>query len=295
LVFTASPEAVMGTEPLKISASASLGGKDVTQTASAIAPQGQAEKTFQQGFLSVFDTAPFTLDALSLAVAMDQLQSVTVDALISRRPGFTGDVKLSASGFTVGREPITKSLEVKELAVKADARTAQLKLTAKVDSELGTRAIWFRGEATENGQTVVQFSQPVALTIAQIPFVLSATPAKLSLKVPGAGETNAEGVTVKVNVERRNFPGAIPLVIEGLPAGVQVSGTNIPMGLAEAALVFTATGKAEAGTNYTVVVQGAALHNDRLYRHKTGGVKLTLAMPSTEIVTTNGAVGPKQP
>ena len=295
LLFNAAPEAIMGTVPVKISASASLGGKDVTQMASAIAPQEKTEKTFQQGFLSVFDSAPFTLDALSLAAALDQLQSATVDALIIRRPGFTGDVKLTAVGFVAGREPITKSLDVKELAVKADARTAQLKLTAKVDSELGTRAIQLRGEATENGQVVVQFSQPMALTVAQIPFVLSATPAKISFKIPRAGETNADEATVKVKVERRNFPGAIPLTVEGLPAGVQVSGTNIPADTAEVALVFTATEKAAAGTNYTFVVQGAALHNDRLYRHKTGGVKLTLAMPAAEVATTNAAAVPKEP
>ena len=155
--------------------------------------------------------------------------------------------------------------------------------------ELGTRAIQLRGEATENGQTVVQFSQPVALTVAQIPFVLSATPAKISLSLPRPGETNADEATVKVKVERRNFPGAIPLVLEGLPAGVQVSGTNIPADAAEVALVFTATEKAKAGTNYTFVVQGAALHNDRLYRHKTGGVKLILAAPPAAIAATNAA------
>ena len=176
--------------------------------------------------------------------------------------------------------------------VKADARTAQLKITAKVDSELGTRAILLRGEATENGQTAVQFSQPVALTVVQIPFVLSAAPDKISIKVPRTGETNAEETTVKVKVERRNFPGAIPLTVEGLPAGVRVTGTNIPPNAAEAALVFTATEKALAGTNYTFAVQGAALHNDRLYRHKTGGVKLKLAMPVAE-VTTNAAAMPQ--
>ena len=113
LLVTASPEADLGTGPIKISANASLGGKDVAQLASAIAPQDKTEKTFQQGFMSVFEAAPFTLDALSLVANMDQLQSATVDALISRRPGFTGDVKLSAVGFTVGREPISKSLDVK--------------------------------------------------------------------------------------------------------------------------------------------------------------------------------------
>ena len=79
--------------------------------------------------------------------------------LVSRQAGFTQDVKISAVGFSTVREPITKNLAVKELTVKGDARTAQLKLTAAVNSELGVRTVLVRGESTNHGQPVVQFSQ----------------------------------------------------------------------------------------------------------------------------------------
>ncbi len=294
LIF-AAPDASMATQPLRIFASTTVGGKELKQAASAIAPQDLTEKTFKQGFVSVFDAAPFTLDALTPGAGMDQLQSATIDVLIDRRPGFTSDIKLTAVGFTGGRDPITKSLDVKELTVKSDARTAQLKLTAKVDSEIGVRKVLVRGEATDNGQPVIQFSQPVALGVAQIPFVLSASQSKISLNLPLPGQTNVDEAVLKVKVDRRNFAGEIPLTVDGLPTGVRVTGTNIPAGAAEAALTIFGTEKASVGTNYSFTVQGAAMHNDRLYRHKTGAVRLRLALPALEVAATNTAVVPTQP
>jgi hypothetical protein len=294
MLISATPDASMGTIPIRVMASAMASGKELTRAASAIAVEAQAEKSFKQGFLSVFDTSPFTIDALTLAASMDQLKSGDVEVLVNRRPGFMGDIKLSAVGFTIGREPITKSLDVKEVTAKSDARTAQLKFTAKVDSELGTRAVLIRGEASDGGQTVAEFSQPVALAVAQIPFVLSA-PGKVVLNAPRAGSTNMDEVELKVKVDRRGFTGEIPLTLEGVPAGITVSGTNIPANVAEAVLTFIATDKAPALTNSTFTIHGAAMHNDRLYRHKTGGVKLTVSQPAIEVASTNATVAPRQP
>jgi len=204
-------------------------------------------------------------------------------------------VKLSAVGFTLGRAAIAKSLDVKEVTVKGSETAGKLVFAAKVDSEVGTRAVLVRGEASDNGQTVVQFSQPIAMTVAQIPFVLSAAPAKLALDMPRAGSTNVDDAILKVKVERRNFAGEIPLTIDGLPAGVKVEGTNVPASAAEATLTFVATDKAQPTTNSTLTIRGAAMHNDRLYRHKTGSVKLTIAPPPLEVASTNAAVVPKQP
>src|SRR6185436_11442937 len=125
LIFSAA-DAPMTTVPLRVVASATISGKEVTRAATAVAPAEAAEKTFRQGFLSVLGDVPFTLDALSLATSMDQLQSGTVDVLVNRRAGFAGDIKLTAVGFANGRELIGKSLDAKEVIVKAEARTAQL-------------------------------------------------------------------------------------------------------------------------------------------------------------------------
>jgi len=293
MLLSAAAGADMTTLPLRIVANASAGGKEIMQIASAIAPAEQGEKAFKQGFLSVFDSAPFTVDALTIAGAMDQLQSTAVDVFVNRRAGFTGDVKLSAVGFSLGRAPITKSLDVKEITVKNNEATAKLTFTAKVDSEVGTRAVLVRGEATDNGEAVVQFSQPLALSVAQIPFVLSAAPSKLALNAPRAGSTNVDDVALKVKVERRGFAGEIPLILNGLPDGVKVDGTNVAANAADTTLTFTATDKTPAVTNATVTIRGAAMHNDRLYRHQAGGIKLSISTPPVEVASTNAAVVPR--
>jgi hypothetical protein len=203
-------------------------------------------------------------------------------------------VKVTAVGFVGGREAITKSLAVKELTVKGDARTAQLKLTANVDSEIGARQVLLRGEAVSDGQTVVEFSQPVAVGVTQIPFVLSATPAKISLNTPSAGSTNVDEVELKVRVERRGFTGELPLVLTGLPEGVRVEGTNIAANAGELVMKFIATDKTPSITNGSVTIQAAAMFNDRLYRHKTGGIKVVVSPPAAiEVASTNAVVVPK--
>jgi hypothetical protein len=295
LLISATPDAAMGSVPLRLVASATSGGKELIATATAIVPQGAAERAFKQGFLSVLDAAPFTIDALTVGAGMDQLQSATIDVLVSRQAGFTQDVKVSAVGFTVGREPITKNIAVKELTVKSDARTAQLKLTANVNSELGVRTVLVRGEATNNGQSVVQFSQPVAVAVTQIPFVLTASQTKLGLNAARPGTTNFDDVTMKVNVERRGYAGEIPLTLAGLPAGVKVDGTNIAANAADTTLTFVATEQAKPTTNATITIQGVAMFNDRIYRHKTAGVRLAIAPPVVEVATTNAVAAPKEP
>lgn len=289
LLISAGSEAPIGTVPLEIIAQAMTGLRELTAIATAILPQGVAERAFKQGFLSVLDTTPFTIDALTLGTSMDQLQSGTIDVLVNRQPRFTENVRLSAVGFSAGREPITKSLSVGELTVKADARTAQLKLTANVNSELGVRTVLLRGESTNNGRLVVEFSRPVAVGVSQIPFVLSAAPSRLTLNASRAGSTNYDETTLKVNVERRGFTGEIPLTIAGVPEGVRVTGTNIAANAGEATLTLVATETARPTTNATFTIHGVATFNDRIYRHKTGGVRLSISPPRAEVAETNAA------
>ena len=142
---------------------------------------------------------------------------------------------------------------------------------------------------------VTPTSQPVAVSVAQIPFVLSAAPAKLTLNTPRSGSTNLDEVILKVKVDRRNFAGEIPLVIDGELSGVRIEGTNIPANSAEAAVRFVAAESTPPLTNVSFTVMGAAMHKDRLYRHKTGAVRLSVLPPaaSIELASTNAAVVPK--
>ena len=58
-----------------------------------------------------------------------------------RKEGFTGDIKLTAEGFSAGREPITKSFDMREATLKGAEAVTNVKLTAKVDAEVGTRTV----------------------------------------------------------------------------------------------------------------------------------------------------------
>jgi len=168
-----------------------------------------------------------------------------------------------------------------------------LKLTANIDSEIGVRHVLVRGEATNNRQSVVEFSQPVAVGVTQIPFVLTATPAKISLNAPPAGSTNVDEMELKLKVERRGFTGELPLTLTGLPDGVKVEGTNVAANAGELVMKFIATEKTPAITNATVTIQASAMFNDRLYRHKTGGIKVVVAPPAALEIATNAVVTPK--
>jgi hypothetical protein len=295
LLIAASPEAVLGTVPIRIVATAQASGREIVRDATPIAPTNNTERSFQRGFLTVLDGAPFTVDAVTLASSMDQLQSGALEVVVNRRSGFNQEVKLSIVGFSGGRDPITKSLDVKEITVKSNETMVKVPLTAKVDSEVATRAVFVRGEATHGGEKVVQFSQPVAVTVAQIPFVLSAAPAKLTLNTPRSGSTNVDEVILKVKVDRRNFTGEVPLVIDGNLPGVRIEGTNVTANAAEAAVKFVASESTPSLTNVSFTVTGAAMHKDRLYRHKTGAIRLSVLPPaaSIEVASTNAAVVPK--
>lgn len=292
LIF-ASADAAMTSVPLKVTAVAAIAGKPVNQLATPIVPQENAERAFKRGFITVLDTAPFIIEALTLAVSMDQLTSGYIDVLVHRRPGFAGEVKLTALGFSAGRAAITKSLDVREVTVKGDASTGRIKLTARVDSELGTRHILVRGEATEGSEKSVQFSRPVAVTVTQIPFVLSTSTTRLALNLLPPGATNFDQVEVKVRADRRGFTNEIPLVWEGVPAGLNLEGTTIPANTSELVVKIGATEKARPGTNMALIVQGTVTHNDRVYRHKPGPVQLTISPPEMVEIATNSVVSPK--
>jgi hypothetical protein len=113
------------------------------------------------------------------------------------------------------------------------------------------------------------------------------------LNAPRPGSTNVDEAELKVKVDRRGFTGEIPLTIEGVPAGIRVSGANVAANAGEAILTFAATEKVQPVTNATLTIQGAAMHNDRLYRHKAGGVKLSVSPTPVEVASTNATVVPK--
>src|SRR5439155_3950201 len=110
MALTALNDALLGNFPVKMMATAIVGGKTVAQTAEALS----GDKPAKEAFLTVLDAAPLTLELVTLTASLEQSQSAAIEVMPQRREGFTGDIKLSAEGFSEGRDPISKSFEVGE-------------------------------------------------------------------------------------------------------------------------------------------------------------------------------------
>src|SRR5207245_1076859 len=107
--------------------------------------------------------------------------STTVEVAVRRLQAFPGEIQLTAEGFSSGKEPLTRNVDLKPVTVPGTDSRAMLTLTARLDSEIGTRQILFKGEAKIEGQTVVQYSRAIPLTIDPFPFTLASSLPRLAV------------------------------------------------------------------------------------------------------------------
>jgi hypothetical protein len=284
LLISATKDAPLGSFPIRVEASGIIGGKAVIVPAEPVS----GDRGTRQGYLTVLETVPYTLDVITLGLGLEQNQGGAIDVFAQRQDGFTNAIKLVAEGFNAGREGLTKSFSGGEGAIKANETTGRIALTPKMDSELGLRTIVVRGESTVDGRRVVTSARALPVGVTPYPLVLSSTLPRLSLAVLPPGSTSAAGeAETKIRVERRGgFSGDVELSLEGLPEGVRSELSKIPSGVGEVALKLFATDKAKLGTNYSITVVGAAVFNDKNYKVRTGKIGLTISVPeSTEIAT----------
>jgi hypothetical protein len=277
MLLSATASAQTGTFPLKLMATGTIGGKSVSRSAETILN----DKLVKESFVTVLDSAPFTVDLITLSADVEQNRSSTIDVMVQRREGFMGDVKLTAEGFSAAaKDPITKSLTVTDVTLKPAESLGKVKVRATQDSEIGTRTIVIRGEATVDGQQVVQYSREVPVTITQIPFVVSSTLPKLSVTaLPTNAQSAASEASTTIKVERRaGFTNELQLSADGIPAGILTTLDKIPANGTETILKIVATEKA-AVTNYSFTVLATGVHKDRTYRHRTGPVALVVSAP----------------
>jgi hypothetical protein len=278
MAISALKDAPLGTSPIKLVASGIVNGKPVQRTAEAVA----GAQAVRQGFLTVLDTAPFTLEPITLSAALEQNETLRIEMMAQRREGFTGEIKLNAEGFSAGRDPITKSFTVSEGVINATQTTGRVKLQAKQDSEIGTRTIVIKGESGD----VTQFSRPIPITISQVPFLIASTLTRLSVTaLPTNAQSAASEAATAVKLERRSgFTNEVELALEGLPAGIISTLEKISASATESTLKLVATEKAPAGTN-SVTIVAAGLHNDRNYKHRSAPI--TLIINAAESTDTN--------
>jgi hypothetical protein len=273
MTISALNEAELGTFPIKVVASGIISGKTVRRDAEGLS----GNKPAREAFLTVLDTAPFTIEPITLSAALEQNEVARIEVMAQRKEGFTGDIKLTAEGFSAGREPITKSFTMSDGLLNGSQNTGRVKLQARLDSEVGTRTIVIKGESGN----VVQYSRPIPITVSQVPFVASATLTRLSASAQSAASEAA--TTVKLE-RRAGFTNEVQLAVEGLPAGIVSTLDNISATGTESALKLVATEKAPAGTNSLTIV-ATGMHNDRNYKHRS--VPITLIISAPEMVDTN--------
>jgi len=286
LVIAATRQAALGSYPLRLTASATIGGKTVTLPVEPLI----GDKVVREGYLTVLDTVPYSIGLATLGVALEQNQAGTFDIVAQRREGFTGEIKLFTEGYSAARDPASKSFNGGESVIKAGEILGKISLTPKLDSEVGARTVIVRGEAMVDGQAVVTYTEPMPVSVAQYPLLLSSTLTRLAVAVLPPGSTSAAGeAETKIKVERRaGFAGDVELVIEGLPPGIKSELGKIPAALAETTLKLNATEKAGLGTNFTFTVVGKALFNDRNYTTRTGKIALSVNAPEQIELATNG-------
>ena len=286
LLITATKETALSSYPIRVMASGMVGGKTITVPASPL----NGDNAVRQGYLTVLDAVPFTLDAMTLGIGAEQNQAGTIEVFAERREGFTGDIKLVTEGFDAARDPVSKNFDGGEGVIKANESVGKITLTPKLASEVGIRTVVVRGEATADGRQVVTYTQPLPVAVTQYPLILSSTLPRLSLTVlpPGTDSSAGEAET-KIRVERRGgFGGDVELTLEGLPEGVKSEVPKILASVSEVSLKLFATDKAKPGTNFNLKVVGTAVFNDRNYKTRTGDIGLTIALPEgVEVVATN--------
>jgi hypothetical protein len=280
LQLTADAEAELGSAQLELKAVALVRGKTEMRSVQSVSGskpatinnRGRVRKTkgtpVGAAYLTVLEPAPFTVDWLTLAAGVEQNDSTKVLAEVKRHAGFTGEIKISAEGYSAGNEAITRSFEVDQPILTNSSTRTEISLKAKPDSETGTRSIYARAEASIGGQTLVEYSRAMPFRIGEFPYTLVNSLPRLSVTPPPVGSTNnaASQAEFSVRTERRGlFTEDIALSLEGLPEGVTVNTTNIARGTTEAGFKLTATDKAKLGTS-TVVVVGTANVNGRQFR-----------------------------
>lgn len=277
LVLSATEASALGPAPLQVEASSVLDGRPVARQAEPIFD----DKPVLSAFVTVLDAVPFTIEVATRSLTMDQGQSGIIEAVAHRRAGFAGEIKVSAEGFSAGRDPISKNFEVQEVTLTSGQTRASLRLTARLNAETGTRAVVLKGESKWRDHTVTQFSTPLPVAVQQVPFALSATLKRLSITaLPASSASAAREALFALRAERRGgFTNEIELKLDGLPEGITAEISNVSAGAAETPVKLVASENAKPAKDLALVISASAWFRDRIYRQQITDVKLTVNAP----------------
>ncbi|MEK7674586.1 MAG: hypothetical protein AAB676_01960 [Verrucomicrobiota bacterium] len=278
ILLSAAKDAPLGIVPLHLTATSVIAGKPVKRRAEPLS----GDRKVKEAFLTVLEPSPFALEPATLMASVEQDQTASIEVIAQRQDGFTGEIKISAEGFSAGREPITRSFDLQPVTLKGTETRGLLNLKARLDSEVGTRLIVLKGETTVNGQTIAQYSSAIPVAVSQVPFVLSTALKRLTVTaLPPGTQSAAAETTFTVKAERRaGFNGEIALALDGVPEGVTATIDKILANSAEAIVKLVATDKASAGKEFQLTIRGTGSFNERNYKHSPEQIKLTINAPA---------------
>lgn len=229
-----------------------------------------------------------------LAVAPGDRVPFTITA--TRQNGFDGDIALTFDGLPpgvrlLGIPTIGKGQNAVTLLATADTNAAPaaspLRVTGTATIEKNT--VVRRAESREkryvkNNDKIEETTRPVPLPLAAVtgpPDLIVTTGAeRLALTVGKTAE-------LKVRVQRKaGFTAKIPLIVQGLPAGVSVAGMEIPENASEATLTLKAEESA-AACEATITVLGRSVADELHFSdHLAPPVALTVVKEDPAPTTT---------
>jgi hypothetical protein len=240
-------------------------------------------------YVTVLDQEPFLVHSGQLLATLEQDQSVNVEALIERRDGFNGEIKVSLEGFSAGREPATKSFDYQPITIKGNESRGNISVKAKLDSEVGARMMVLRADATVNGQPMTQYSAPFPVQTSEIPFMLTTTLKRVIVTaLPSGSQSAANEAVFQVKANRRGgFTNEIALQLEGVPDGITATVDKVPAAAGEATIKLLASDKAApTPKEIELKLTGTGTFNDKTYRFKPPAVALQVNAPEPVEVKT---------
>jgi hypothetical protein len=268
LVVSAAAEAPPYVGPIRVLATATIGGKKIereVRSASITWPVAQAAPTIsrldRELVLAVRDRAPYTLVAKTAKLNVPQGDKIAIPIHVNRAGDFKRPITVLALNLPPGlaQQPLT-------IDASKDSGTVVLDNKGTVPS--GNFTLVLRGQtqpanakpnqqkkATEPGN-YLQACSPIALTI--VPKTLG------KLSVPGNVKLSAgKEVEVVVKIARLNeYAGPFRVEMVGAK-GLKSAMTTIPAGKDEAKLML-ATDDARPGTNTTATIRATAMFNDSI-------------------------------
>jgi hypothetical protein len=285
LFISASPDAPLGSTALQLEATAIINGKTVTHRVSPFA----MDQGVKAAYVTVLDQEPFLVHSGQLLATLEQDQSVNVEALIERRDGFNGEIKVSLEGFSAGREPATKSFDYQPITIKGNESRGNISVKAKLDSEVGARMMVLRADATVNGQPMTQYSAPFPVQTSEIPFMLTTTLKRVIVTaLPSGSQSAANEAVFQVKANRRGgFTNEIALQLEGVPDGITATVDKVPAAAGEATIKLLASDKAApTPKEIELKLTGTGTFKDKTYRFKPPAVALQVNAPEPVEVKT---------